>query len=68
MSLVPQSIAATFSHSLLQVRKRTVILARCLKCGRQKVCSTWDGSLQRWERSHQCGKSEVQTGPPVVQP
>ncbi len=67
MSLVPHSSGVTFSHSLLHVKKRTVILARCQKCGRQKVCSTWDGSLQRWERSHRCGKPEVQSGPPIVQ-
>lgn len=68
MSMAPQAGAVTFSYSLLQVKKRTVILARCEKCGQQRVCSTWDGSLQHWQRSHQCGDSKIQSGPPVIQP
>jgi hypothetical protein len=54
MALVRQIPKATFAYSLLQLKKRTVIRVTCKKCGEAKTCSTWDGSLQRWERWHRC--------------
>ena len=63
MSLVPGVISDRFSHSLMQVNKRTIIVASCKKCGEKKTCSTWDGSLQRWERTHRCTNVQAEKKP-----
>lgn len=39
-----------FRYELTRVADRPLLEAKCLNCGQQTVVSTYDGSLQRWER------------------
>ena len=45
----------TFKNKIVVNGDRMLILSTCDVCGARKKCSTFDGSLEKWERSHRCG-------------
>ena len=43
-----------FTLKEIRTEKTTLIVCTCNDCGAAKVVSHFDGSLERWERDHQC--------------
>lgn len=43
-----------FTYNELRTDKVTLIVITCNNCGGARVVSHFDGSLERWERDHQC--------------
>lgn len=47
---------ARFTHTEERFGKRIMIVSTCNDCGAANVVSPYDGSLEEWERNHECEK------------
>jgi len=45
-----------FSHRPTKEGERLLIEAVCIRCGASKLVSTYDNSLEYWEKTHKCDK------------
>jgi hypothetical protein len=43
-----------FNHTEIHAGDRLLIKSTCLNCGMSMLLSAADGSLQKWERWHEC--------------
>jgi hypothetical protein len=63
-TLVAVKFHPAFSHDAVHTKDRIMIESVCMRCGARKLVSIQDGSLEKWEDDHDCGKRqprEVQT-------
>ena len=49
-----QSNTIQFTRYLVRMQDLTFVHSICLKCGASKLLSSSDGSLEEWEKRHQC--------------
>jgi len=43
-----------FHHTEVRAGERLLIKSTCLTCGMSMLLSSADGSLEKWERWHEC--------------
>jgi len=56
MSERPKPAPVGFSHRPKKKGERLLIEAVCIRCGASKIVSTYDDSLEQWEKMHACEK------------
>ena len=54
----------SFLRTHVRMEERLLIQSTCKACGRTKVVSSADGTLQDWENNHRCQKPSA----PVQRP
>lgn len=56
MALVAKNPEPRFSHKAFFDQSVLMIISECRKCGARETVSRLNGSLQRWEAQHDCGR------------
>jgi hypothetical protein len=55
--MLQPSFSHAFSHLVVRTERTIFILSTCLCCKRGQLVSKVDGSLRKWEQSHQCSRT-----------
>jgi len=56
---------AAFSRTLERFGSRLMIRSACAQCGKSRLVSQHDGSLQEWEDGHHCSVSDQEKKAPA---
>lgn len=54
MPSIPKPAEDKFTYNELRVDRTVLIVITCNRCGSAKIVSHFDGTLEEWERGHQC--------------
>lgn len=57
---------SAFRHSQIRTEGRLLIQSTCGRCGKSKIVSHHDGSLEQWEDGHRCEPDKGRSRTEVV--